>query len=403
VSDAPTAKLSSPEPQADPYARYQMLREHQPVYTVPLFHHTHALSRFADCEAVLRDGRWSSATQLALLRSDASAEDPPRGPISVGGTRAIVFTHPPEHTRVRRLMSKVFTPRAVEDLRPRVQHLVDGILDEAGERGELDVIEDLANVVPITVICEVLGVPVEDRHRFKPWSVAATRSFDGPSDPDTAASARAGWRSLTAYMDELIADHRSRPGDDLLSALIAAEEEGDRLTTDELRVNAIGLLVAGHETTTNLIGNGTYALLCHRDQLERWHNDPTLTASAIEELLRFDPMVQIISRVATEDIEVAGHRFAPGDHALLLLGAANRDPARFPDPDRLDLARNDGTHLSFGQGMHHCLGAALARLEGQVVLGSLVTRFPDMRLLTPTVRYREHLVLRGLSELRVTV
>jgi cytochrome P450 len=380
-----------------------MLREHQPVYTVPQFHRTRALSRFADCEAVLRDGRWSSATQLARLRTDAGPDDPPRAPISVGGTRAIVFTHPPEHTRVRRLLTKVFTPRAVENLRPRVQHLVDGILDEAGERGGLDVIEDLADVVPITVICEVLGVPVADRHRFKPWSVDATRSFDGPADPAAAASARAGWLSLTTYMDELIADHRAHPGPDLLSELIAAEEEGDRLTTDELRVNAIGLLVAGHETTTNLIGNGTYALLCHGDQLQRWHDDPTLTASAVEELLRFDPMVQIISRVATADIEVAGQRFAPGDHVLLLLGAANRDPARFPDPDRLDLARNDGAHLSFGHGMHHCLGAALARLEGQVVIGSLVARFPGMRLLTPGVRYREHLVLRGLTELRVAV
>jgi cytochrome P450 len=397
-----TSETPSPGFGSDPYPAYDLLRRTQPFFPVERFDRTWALSRFAHCEAVLRDTRWSSATALQHTRPGGSAV-PGSIRLGVEGTRMLTFTHPPEHTRVRRLMAKVFTPRAIEALRPRVQRLVDGILDAAEEQGELDVMEDLARVVPVTVICEVLGVPVADRHRFTPWSVDATRSFDGFIDDETTDRARAGWRSLLAYLDGLIADHRARPGDDLLSALIAAEEAGDRLTTDELRVNAVGLLVAGYETTTNLIGNGVYALLCHRDQAERWHHDPSLTPSAVEELLRYDPMVQLVTRLATTDVEVGDHRFLAGDHVIVLIGAANRDPERFPDPDRLDLARADGGHLTFSHGMHHCLGAALARLEGQVVLGSLVRRFPDLRLVAPEVRYREHLVLRGLSALRVAV
>jgi cytochrome P450 len=300
-------------------------------------------------------------------------------------------------------MARIFTPRAVEHLRPRMQQLVDEILDAAAEQGELDVITDLGDIVPMVVICEILGVPMHDRHLFKPWSDAATRALDGIIGDDIAAQARTGFRSLVAYMDALIEDRRAHPSDDLLSALIAAEEDGDRLTTDELRVNAVGLIVAGHETTTNLIGNGTYALLRHPDQLARWHADPSLTASAVEELLRYDPMAQFVNRVAIHGTDVSGHHFDPGDHVILALGAANRDPGRFPDPDRLDLGRADGFHLTFAYGAHHCLGAALARLEGQVTLETLVRRFPHMRLLTTDVRYRDHLTMRGLTELRIAV
>jgi pimeloyl-[acyl-carrier protein] synthase len=392
----------TPTERPDPYELYRALRESQPVFPAPQYHRAYVLTRYADCEAVLRDRRWSSATQLRRQRPDGTI-DMSLGTGGIAGTRTLNFTHAPEHTRVRQLMAKVFTPRAVEALGPRMQRLVDDILDAAAERGELDVIEDLAQVVPVTVICQILGVPVGDRDKFKPWSIAATRTFDGVIDTDTMSRARAGWKSLVSYMDQLIADHRAHPGDDLLSALITAEEQGDRLTTDELRVNAIGLLVAGYETTTNLIGNGTYALLCHPDQLERWHQDPSLTASAVEELLRYDAMVQLVSREATEGIDLAGQTFRAGDNVILALGAANRDPARFPDPDQLDLGRDNGPHLTFSQGMHHCLGAALARLEGQITIGTLVRRFPDMRLITPDVRYRDHLVMRGLTELRIAM
>jgi cytochrome P450 len=402
VSDpTPAGGLAmTPGLRADPYPMYHLLRETQPVYAAPPYHRAFAFSRFADCETILRDSRWSSATLLRRIQPDGSVPAKPRRD-GVEGTRMLAFTDPPEHTRVRKLMAKVFTPRAVASLRPRVQQLVDELLDEAAERGEMDVMEDMARVLPVTVICEVLGVPVEDRHRFRPWSEDATRTFDGQIDVETTTRARAGWSALVAYIDDLIDDHRAHPGDDLLSALIAAEEEGDRLTRNELRVNAIGLLVAGHETTTNLIGNGTHALLRHPEQLARWHEDPSLTGPAVEELLRYDPMVQLVIRAATADVEVGGQAFQAGDNAIVLIGAANRDPERFPDPDRLDLGRADGAHLTFSHGVHHCLGAALARLEGQVALGSLVERFPHMQLVTPETRYRDHLVLRGLTELRV--
>jgi hypothetical protein len=397
----PTLDFSTAAFRSDPYPTYHRLRRSHPVFEASQFDRTWVLSRFADCEAVLRDQRWSGATALRQLMPDGGVSAPRR---STGrGARPLPFTAPPEHTRVRRLMAKVFTPRAVESLRPWVQQLVDELLDAAAARGELRLIADFGDVVPMMAICEILGVPDTDRHEFKPWSAAATRAFDGVIDDDVAAEARAGLRSLLAYIDDLVEDHRAHPRDDLLSALIAAEEDGDQLSTDELRVNAVSLLVAGHETTTNLIGNGTHSLLRNPGQLARWHADPSLTPSAVEELLRYDPMAQFISRVATHQTEVGGHRFHPGDHVILSIGAANRDPERFPDPDRLDLGRNDGFHLTFAYGAHHCLGAALARVEGQVALGSLVGRFPQMRLLDTDVRFRDHLTMRGLTELRVAV
>jgi cytochrome P450 len=402
VSETTTAgQLTGPGFRADPYPAYHELRRTQPVLAAPQYERTWVLSRFADCDVVLRDQRWSGVTGLRRILPDGSVAAPRY--TRLGEARPLAFSDPPGHTRVRRLMASVFTPRAVESLRPSVQCLVDEILDRAAEQGGLEVVADLGEVVPVSVICEILGVPVADRHRFKPWSDAATRFFDGAIDDDVASEARAGYRSLVAYVDDLIADHRARPGDDLLSALIAAEEDGGRLTADELRVNAVGLIVAGHETTTNLIGNGMHALLRHPDQLQRWHDQPALTASAVEELLRYDPMVQFLTRVATQVSDVGGHRFRPGDHVILAIGAANRDPDRFPDPDRLDLARNDGSHLTFAYGLHHCLGAALARLEGQVTLGSLVRRFPAMRLTTTDVRYRDHVTLRGVAELRIAL
>jgi cytochrome P450 len=225
--------------------------------------------------------------------------------------------------------------------------------------------------------------------------------LDGVLDEDTTMRGLMGSMQIIQYLNELIEDHRAHPRDDLLSALIAAEEEGDRLTEDELRTTALLLFVAGHETTMNLIGNGMHALLRHRDQFDRLHDDPSLTASAVDELLRFDGPVHVTMRIATEDLEVGGHPFKKHDQAITLISAANRDPARFPDPDTLDIGRHDSHHLAFSHGIHYCLGAALARLEGQVAIGSLVQRFPDMRIASDPVEYREHFVLRGLKELRV--
>jgi cytochrome P450 len=283
-----------------------------------------------------------------------------------------------------------------------VQQLVDGILDEAAERGSLDVVADLGYELPVTVICELMGVPVSDRDQFAGWSSAASRLLDGVmSEADLQAGILAAM-SFFAYFNNLFDERRQHPGDDLISALLAAEEAGDRLSPEELSSMVLLLFVAGHETTMNLIGNGTLALLRQPDALERWRSDPSLDVSAVEELLRFDPSAHITGRTATEDLDVNGHPVRKGEGVVTLIAAANRDPERFTDPARLDLARPDNHHLAFSQGIHYCLGAALARLEGQVTLGSLVRRFPKLELAEEPV-HRDHFVLRGLRELQVNV
>ncbi len=400
--DIDPAKLdfTAPEHRANPHPTYHWLRTNQPVLPSLVDDEGYILTRFADCEAVLRDPRWSSNP---THRPMPEGEMDVRTSMSFMGSNVLLFIDPPDHTRLRKLVSKAFTPRTVEALRPRVQQIVDGLLDDAAERGGLDVVADLGYVVPVTVICEMLGVPVADRDMFGPWSSDASRLLDGGLDEETTMKGLMGAGCIINYLGELIEERRGDPRDDLLSALIAAEEEGDRLTEEELRINTLLLFVAGHETTMNLIGNGTYALLQNPDQLQLLHDDPSLAPSAVEELLRFDGPVHLTGRIATDDVEVNGHLFRQGEQVVTLVAAANRDPERFPDPDRLDIRRNDGAHLAFSYGIHYCLGAALARLEGQVTIGSLARRFPNMEIVTEPVEYREHVVLRGLRELRVSV
>jgi len=387
----------------DPHPAYHRLRQETPVRRVPELNEA-ILTGYDDCLAVLRDPRFSTNPIHRVVADDQDPTDFRSG-LSGDGARVLLFLDPPDHTRLRKLVSKAFTPRTVERLRPRIQELVDGILDQAELDGELDVVADLGYVVPVTVICELMGVPVEDQHLFGPWSSAASRLLDGVSITEEEANAAVlGAMEVINYFNHIFDLRRAEPGDDLVSALLEVEEEGERLTEEELRSMVVLLFIAGHETTMNLIGNGTYALLRHPDQLRRWRADPSLTPSAIEELLRFDGPVHVTGRIPTEDIEVNGELFTAGQQLVLLLAAANRDPARFADPDALDLGRADNLHLTFSQGIHYCLGAALARVEGQVVLETLVRRFGDrMELLTDPVDYREHFVLRGLRELRVAI
>ena len=387
----------------DPHPGYHELRAVAPVLLVPDLHEA-VVTGYDVAFAVLRDPRFSTNPVHRVLDEGQDPTDFRTG-LSDDGARVLLFLDPPDHTRLRKLVSKAFTPRTVERLRPRIQSLVDEILDRAEADGELDVVADLGYVVPVTVICELMGVPVEDQHLFGPWSSAASRLLDGVSiSTEEFEAAAVGAMQVINYFNGIFEQRRLEPGDDLVSALLEVEEEGERLTEDELRSMVVLLFIAGHETTMNLIGNGTYALLRHPDQLQRWQDDPSLSASAVEELLRFDGPVHVTGRIPTEDIEVHGHRFTKGQQLVVLLAAANRDPARFTDPDALDLGRPDNLHLTFSQGIHYCLGAALARVEGQVVLETLVRRFGDrMELLTDPVEYREHVVLRGLRELRVSV
>ena len=381
-----------PEHRTDPYPLYRRLRELDPVHRSPAG--PWVLTRHADATAVLRDPRFSS-NPVHL-----HGERPQVGPRRID-TKVLLFLDPPDHTRIRSLVSKAFTPGRVRQLRAQVEAMVDELLDRAEERGSLELIADLAYPLPVSVICELLGVPAVDRDVFRSWSSDASRLLDRDIDLDEEAMQRGGEAiaGFTEHFVALIGERRESPRDDLLSALIAAEEGGERLSWEELLSTIILLFLAGHETTVNLIGNGALALLRHPGELERLRREPALGASAVEELLRYDSPVHVTARIATTDLEVGGTPVAEGEQVVVLVAAANRDPAVFPDPDRLDLGRPDNRHLSFSAGTHYCLGAALARLEGEVALGKLVRRFPRLELADPNPTYRDHLVLRGLRAL----
>lgn len=385
----------------NPYPRYAELRES------PLLHPgtfgLWVLTRHADVQAVLRDARVSSHPRHATAERRAQREQtiPILGDGGEGGIEIMLVADPPDHTRLRRLASKAFTPRAVEQLRGRVTELVDGLLDEALERGTFDLMHHLAEPLPVMVICDLLGVPVEDQEQFKPWSTAIARMLDPDVDPASLGDALPAVMGFVQYFAGLIEERRATPRDDLLSALIAAEADGDKLDQRELFAMIILLFVAGHETTTNLLGNGTLALLRNPDQWSALQADPGLAVPGTEELLRYDSPVQVTVRMATCDLEVNGIPLAKGEGVVCGLAAANRDRRYVEDPDRLDLARGAPTHLSFSNGMHHCLGAPLARLEGQLVFQALATRCRTLELADPDPPYRDHFVLRGLASLPV--
>jgi cytochrome P450 len=384
---------------ADPYPVYARLRSIAPVCWVRQFGGW-VVTRYADVMTVLRSPQ-TSCERAALLRERIGSEFEP-----VIATRAnsMLNLDPPRHTRLRLLVNKAFTPKTVEGLTPFIQRVVDQVIDEARPRGRMDVIRELANPLPAMVIAELLGVPPADRDQFKKWSVditAAVSNIPSNVSAELLRQSMVAMEELREYFRAIIAQRRAEPRDDLITALVRAQEEGDRLSEEELLANAVLLLNAGHETTTNLIGNGTLALLRHPDQMQRLRDDPSLVPSAVEELLRFDSPVQFTSRILKDDMTLGRKRLRAGQIALLVLGAANRDPEQFPDPDRLDVGRPDNKHLAFGQGPHFCLGAPLARLEGRIVFETLVQRFPAMRLEGPPPEYRQNFNLRGLKSLEV--
>jgi pimeloyl-[acyl-carrier protein] synthase len=386
---------------ADPYPTYRRLRTEDPVHWDKADGRW-VLTRHADIVSVFRNPAASSD------RAAAAAKLAPVSvrPLLAFRANSMINSDAPKHTRLRTLVSKAFTARAVDAMTDKIQRLVDGFLDTVQSRGQMDVIADLAYPLPVTVIAEMLGVPPEDRDRFKHWSdEMAQLAGGGGSAADLTLDQYhrivTAFQELTAYFAEVVAERRVRPQDDLLSALARAEEAGDRLNEDELYANAVLLLVAGNETTTNLIGNGTLTLLRHPDQLARLIADPALIPTAVEELLRFDSPVQFTGRQLKEEVTVGGKVLGAGKSVLLLLAAANRDPDQFAVPDRFDVGRADNKHLAFGLGAHFCLGAQLARLEARVVFQTLLRRMPKPRLSGPEPEFRPHFNLRGLKALHV--
>jgi cytochrome P450 len=386
----------------DPYRQYAALREHDPVHRSPL--EVWVLFRYGDIVDVLRDSSLSvqvdNATPTARMQmfAEQAPEERERG------AHSILNVDPPDHTRLRRLVSKAFTPKMVHELRPRIQVLVDEALDTMAARGEADVISDLAFPLPFTVISEMLGMPDGNRDEVRGWSHTLTKTLDPILSPEEVDAALVAVNNMQAHVQDVLAWKRDHPADDLLTGLLAAEDEGDRLSEIELLDQVLLLYVAGHETTVNLIGNATLALLGHPDQLARLRADPELDGGAVEELLRYDSPVQFSRRITTADLDVDGTTIPAGTFTLTCLGSANHDEARWgPTADELDITRPDaGQHMSFGNGIHHCLGSSLARTEAQVAIGALVRRFPDLALAGEPER-NGRVVLRGLESLPVTL
>ena len=386
-----------PEFLADPYPTYHRLRDEDPVHHSPM--DFWVLTRYEDVAAVLRDPRFIKEPLVSMVAARFGVSVPP------GVGLSMLDRDPPDHTRLRSLVSKAFTPRVVEGLRPRIQKMVDELITRAEAVGTMDLIEEFAYPIPVNVICEMLGVPVEDHERFKGWSLDIARGLDSvwlPPESEIPKRSGAARHAIGDYMRGLIAERRASPRGDLLSALIAAEEAGDKLSEDELIATCILLLIAGHETTVNLIGNGTLALLRHPEELRRLRETPGLITSAVEELLRYDGPVQRTARITSTAVTIGGRTIPKGEMVMPFIGAADRDPSQFPDPDRLDLGRADNRHIAFGWGIHFCLGAPLARVEGQIAIDTLVQRLPRLALVNDEPEHRQSLTLRGLKALSVT-
>jgi cytochrome P450 len=393
----PLARLMGPRDKADPYPLYDSVRQRGLVRSRlgPWVTASHATA-----SAILRDRRFSSSP--AHQRGYAPPAYPPGDPRAGLPDDDLLTLDPPDHTRLRRLVSGAFTPKAVADLEPFIRDTTARLIAAAGPAG-FDLIEALAFPLPIAVICRLLGVPARDQDRFRAWGHDVAATLEPRTSRAAASQSRASEQALAAYLRDLAARRRAEPDGSLLSALITAEEEGDRLTPGELVAMALLLLVAGFETTVNLIGNGTVALLREpgREQWRALRDDPALVPGAVEELLRYDSPVQLTSRTATEDTEVAGTMIRRGTPVIVAIGGANRDPEVFSEPGRLRVTRPDAArHLSFSLGIHHCLGGPLARLEGRVALEELTRALPGLELAAAPVR-RPLLVLRGFEAVPV--
>ncbi|RZU52408.1 cytochrome P450 [Krasilnikovia cinnamomea] len=390
-----TEDFADPAFQANPHPVYAHWRRTGPVRQVRLPNDMDAwmVTRYDDGRKALADPRLSKVIPFDAV--NATSTNPS---ISSAIARHMLSSDPPVHTRLRRLVSAVFTARRIEALRPRIEEITDGLLDDMAGREAVDLIDDFAFPLPIQVICELIGVPAADRDKFRTWSnIIVTGALAGDRLPVAV-------QEMVTYLRALLAERRERGGDDLISGLIDVRDQEDRLTEDELSSMIFLLLIAGHETTVNLIGNGALILLGRRERWERLRDDPALLPTAIEEFLRYESPVETSTfRIATEDLEIGGQRIAAGDAVLVVLLSANRDEDRFPDPDDMRLDRAQNPHLAFGHGIHYCLGAPLARLEAQIAFGKLQARYPDMRLAVPEqeLTWRPGVLMRGLHGLPV--
>ncbi|MCY7419256.1 MAG: cytochrome P450 [Chloroflexi bacterium] len=399
------ALIAAPEVAQDPYPAYRALQAEAPVHWSAAWN-AWVVAGYDDCISALRDhARFSSAGRLLELLDGLPPElQATAAPIREHfSTRGLIHVDPPDHQRLRSLISKAFSPRVIEAMRPRIEVIVEGLLDQVVDRGEMEVVADLAYPLPAIVIAELLGAPPEDRDRFRRWSdeIVAFQGT-GRAIPEAVPRSASGITEMRAYLAELFEERRRTPHDDLLGNLVAVELEGQRLTTDELYSTCVTFLIGGHETTTSLIANGVWTLLRHPAQLAALREDPSLMGSAIEEILRFESPIQRTFRRVAQDTEFGGRSLRAGQIAIQLLGAANRDPEHFDEPDSFDIRRSPNRHIAFGSGIHFCIGAPLARLEATIALSAVLRRFPDLELATPAVTWQsEKALFRCVSSLPV--
>lgn len=395
--------LFSPQGRENPYPLYSALREAAAVVKTPFG--PYLITRYEPVDRVLRSHAFRTP------RGFRDANDPagpplfdPAGKLTLHRRNWLLFQSGDPHTRLRKLIMHVFTPRAIRAMTPRIDALVEELLAPVLERGSFEVIHDLAYPLPATVICELLGIPAADRDRNREWTNLLAQTVDPMMQTsEKIAAAEVAMNEWDRYIRDLLAEKRRNPGDALLDAMLAAEVDGARLNEDEIAANAVFLFLAGHETTTNLIGNGLLALLQNPEQLAKLRTEPGLLDNAIEELLRYDSPVQFAPRVPLEPIEIEGVTLPPEMVVTLMLGAANRDPRRYDRPDALDITRPDPRPISFGGGPHYCVGAALARAEGKAAIGALVEKTRELQLATEKPTFRPILTLRGLTELQVNL
>jgi cytochrome P450 len=396
-------RFQDPEFLANPYPLYAQLRADAPAY----WHgglNRWLIARYADVDRCLRDPRFSSERTAAISEVRAPHMRVEIAPLTQVIRKQVAFCDPPDHTRLRTLINHALTPRAVQRLQPFIQETVDSLLDACASRGEMDLVEDFASPLPGLVIARMLGIPGEDRPRFRTWSQSAL-GFLGSLTPTEAQDrtalahmAEAALYCFSKYQSQLFQPRN----DTLLSLLVQATEQGDLLTNEEVVANALLIVLAGHETITHAISTAVLSLMRHRDQWERLKAEPTLVESAAEELLRYESPFQFVTRTVLEDVEIGGATVRAGDTIMLLLGSANRDADVFVDPDDLDVGRASNRHLAFGRGIHFCLGAPLARLQIRAALESLARRLPDLRLASPDVTWVDNFEFRGVTALPVT-
>jgi pimeloyl-[acyl-carrier protein] synthase len=397
---SPTATISdplNPETQEfvnNPYPVFDRLRNDAPVWWSAKSKYW-IVSRYAEARAILRDldyekgfHRFKQGPAIADLFPQVRA-------IKKAASSWMLQMDPPDHTRIRSLVNKAFTPKIVSEMHPDIESIANSLLDDVQKKGEMDVMQDFAFPLPVMVISDMLGVPRSDRDKFKHWSDGLVGALNPRREFIKVTRAGSAVEELNQYLMPLVEERRKNPKNDLISLLVQAEEEGNKLTREEVLSNCILLLVAGHETTVNLIGNSVLSLLHHPEQLDLLKKQPELTESAVEEVLRFESPVQTVRRVAGDDLELAGNKLKKEDFIMIFLGSANRDPEQFENADKFDITRKENKHLAFSEGIHYCLGASLARTEGRVAIQQLFNRLPNLKLASDKIEFKMPFALRG--------